>query len=243
MKKIYLGVAATLWALNSLGFAAAFEGKVHYKKLGKESGEGREMEFSIKGDKFRIEVAAHGHLGVTIMDTKTKQAIMLMPDRKTYSVMKLDQNPKANPKTPLGKLIKTGKTETIAGYLAQEWAYEGGESKISLWGNKDLGAWGFGGGHSQEAPVEIPEEFKNGGFFPLRMVSHGGGMEATKVEKKALPDSLFEVPAGYTKMDGPSPSLRGLSPEQNKAVMDGMKNMTPEQKAMMEKIMHGKHGQ
>ncbi len=44
-------------------------------------------------------------------------------------------------------------------------------------------------------------------LFPLRVVSTDKAsketfrMEATNVEKTALPDSLFSVPAGYEKLD------------------------------------------
>jgi hypothetical protein len=102
---------------------------------------------------------------------------------------------------PKGKLMKTGKTEKIAGYLAEEWAYKGGEKKASFWGSTELGAWSMMSAKGRGPQMDVPEEFKKGGFFPLRIVSEDGGMEAVSVEKKSMPDSLFEVPAGYKKMD------------------------------------------
>jgi hypothetical protein len=60
-------------------------------------------------------------------------------------------------------------------------------------------------------------------------------MELTKVEKKTLPASLFEVPADYKKTDA---AIGGLTPEQRKAMEDARKhmleNMTPEQRKAYE---------
>ena len=58
--------------------------------------------------------------------------------------------------------------------------------------------------------------------------------ELVKAEKRALPASTFEVPAGYKET-----SMMGtmMSPEQQKQMEDAMKNMTPEQRKMMEEMM------
>ncbi len=77
--------------------------------------------------------------------------------------------------------------------------------------------------------------------FPVRWVIRRKGstetlasMEITRLEKKSLPASLFEVPAGYAK--GGSP-MSGLTPEQEKAMADARAKMgdsfgkmTPEQR-------------
>ncbi len=89
--------------------------------------------------------------------------------------------------------------------------------------------------------------------YPVRMVEHTEAgdeklrMEIVKVERRSLPASLFEVPAGYreTSMMG----VMAQTPEQQKQMEDAqkkmeeaMKNMSPEQKKMMEKMM-GPQGQ
>jgi hypothetical protein len=77
--------------------------------------------------------------------------------------------------------------------------------------------------------------------FPIRWVTKGEGrtgetvtMEMTKYEKKSVPASMFEVPAGYQKSDAMSV---GMSPEQKKKVDDAFQNMTPEQRKQMEEAM------
>jgi hypothetical protein len=221
--------------------AAQFEGIARYKLLGPDFGS--EVEFSIKGDKIRMDMNSGGHQGATIMDSKTKQAITLLPNRKAYMVMKVDQKGAAKSKKP-GKLVKTGKTETIAGYKAEEWTYESADGKMSLWGNKDLGGWAFSNvGQGQGNEMEIPADFKEGGFFLLRLgnVKDGleAGLEAIKVEKKSLDAALFEVPKGYEEVDMGA-MMGGMSQEQHKEMMEKMMNMTPEQRAMMEKMLKGK---
>jgi len=252
MKKLILMAVATL-ALQAQAWAAPFEGVATYKLLSGKDKSPKEMTFSIKGDKFRTDVAEKGRKGSMIMDMKSKKMIILMPDEKKYMEMSLDGKMGQGKAKNAGKLVKTGKTETIAGYKAEEWAYEGGKDKLSIWGTKDLGGWtpmnSPEGGKGPQ--FDIPAELKDGSFFMLRVSGDKGGMEATKVEKKSLEASLFEVPSGYAKMDmggmmgggakkGQGGGMGGMSPEQHKEMMDAMKDMSPEQKAMMERMMKGK---
>lgn len=95
--------------------------------------------------------------------------------------------------------------------------------------------------------------------MPLKSVVHDdtGGtmtMEVVKVEKKSLPASTFEIPAGYTKsnggimdmmggMSGPqADAMRARMEEARKQMQEQMKNMTPEQREMIEKMMQQRGG-
>lgn len=257
-KRILLSASLVL-AASALS-AKSFEGVATYKVLGKDGSEGpKEMQFSIKGDKFRSDMNQGKHQGSMIMNMKSKEMITVMPEKKSYLVMKMDgKMPKRDKAKKAGKLVKTGKTETIAGYKAEEWVLEGSEKKTSIWGTKDLGGWAFSGGpKGPGSDLEIPAEFKDGGFFMLRVVGEkGGGIEATKVEPKTLDDSLFEVPAGYQKMEmggmmggmggeegakgRKGHGMGGMTEEQRKQMMESMKDMTPEQREMMKKMFKGK---
>ena len=78
--------------------------------------------------------------------------------------------------------------------------------------------------------------------FPVRWVIRKKGstqplatMEMTRLEKKSLPPSLFEIPAGYTEA---AFAMRGgLTPEQEKALSSMRENMTPEQRRAYEDAM------
>ena len=245
-KSLILSLSLALSSASLL--AAPFEGTARFKTLGTESKGAHEMEFSIKGDKFRIDIDQGGHKVAVIMDSRAKQAVTIINERKAYMVMKLDGQGAASDKAkPAGKLVKTGKTETIAGYKAEEWAFEGGEPKTHIWGTQDLGGWSPVSDPRGRGPqMEIPAELKDGNFFPLRVVGEHGGMEAVKVTKKSLAASLFEVPEGYEAMEMgafggmPPGGAKGSgepSAEQKKMMMERMKNLSPEQRAMIEKMM------
>ena len=233
-------LSAALALSSTALLAAPFEGVVTYKLLRDDASTIQTMDFSIKGDRYRVDMSASGHQSVMIMNTKAKEFISLMPERKSYMVTKMDGKA-ASPAKKAGKLVKTGKTATIAGYKAEEWTYEGAEHTTSIWGNKDLGGWAFSNPQSRGPQIDIPAAFKDGGFFPLRVVGDkGNGIEAVKVEKKSVDSSLFDVPAGYTKMDaGAAGGMSGMSAAQKQMMEEKMQHMTPEQRAMIEKMMQG----
>ena len=77
--------------------------------------------------------------------------------------------------------------------------------------------------------------------FPVRWSTRNKGsrdatmtMEMTRVEKKSLPASLFELPAGYKQSET---AMGGLTPEQQKQIDDAMKDLTPEQRKAFEDAM------
>jgi outer membrane lipoprotein-sorting protein len=145
--------------------------------------------------------------------------------------------------------------EKILDYKTQHVLATGKESKIELWTAKDLldyatfnrlqGAQGnrMGGGD------QLQKALKDAGAdgIPLKMVTtmNDGAtvtMEVVKAEKKALPASLFQIPPDFKKSTGgmmgdmpgmSSPDMDALK----KQMEDALKNLTPEQREMMEKMM------
>ncbi len=84
--------------------------------------------------------------------------------------------------------------------------------------------------------------------YPVRFVTkeaEGGGgmtMEVTRVERRPVPASMFEVPPGYkeTSMMGmmaQTPEQAKQMEEAQKRMEEAMKNMTPEQRKQMEEMM------
>jgi len=79
--------------------------------------------------------------------------------------------------------------------------------------------------------------------FPIRMKFHGAAvgaeieMELVSLEKKSVPASMFQIPAGYRET---SAMGVGMSSEQEKQMKDALSRMTPEQRKAYEDAMRGK---
>jgi len=204
-------------------FAADFEGKVEMKAkapdmamLGVDS---MSMNMAIKGAKVRMDMKAAGagaqeglaammNMSV-IINTDKKEAAMLNSAKKTALVMPIkDKTEEAGSSKFDGDFKATGKTDTILGYKVEEYVStsESG-SYTEMWLSKDLGA--FRAMQQQGQKQKGWEKFlADNNFFPMKLVEYSskGGkvvseMEVTKVEKGSVPDSTFEIPADYKKMD------------------------------------------
>ena len=170
---------------------------------------------------------------VMLWDTEGGKITTLMPSRKMYVTMELKQaaadikemkRSHGEEDTEFPKLTRTGKQETIAGYTCEHWLM-GEKQEVDICVAKGLGYFGMGG-QSAGGPgswknfVFSPKmlaqaaahpdwvKFLEGGAFPLRLTAGSDGktmmtMEATKIEKKALDDSIFSIPPDYKEMKVP----------------------------------------
>ncbi len=124
--------------------------------------------------------------------------------------------------TKFPKLTPTGKEETIAGYTCEHWLM-GDKQDMDICVAKGLGYFGMGsqigGGFAAAKSLFFnpkllaqaaahPEwvSFLKGGAFPLKLTMMEDGkpkmaMEATRIERKSLEDSLFTVPPGYKEIN------------------------------------------
>ena len=110
-------------------------------------------------------------------------------------------------------LEKTGEKQKMLGYDAVKyvstyqgkktdlWLAEGLGKFMSMESVNPMGGGSRGGGQPWERALAGQE------LFPLRVVTYDAGareefrMEATAIEKKSLPDSLFTPPAGYQPIE------------------------------------------
>ncbi len=124
--------------------------------------------------------------------------------------------------TKFPKLTSTGKQETIAGYSCEHWLM-GEKQDMDICVAKGLGYFGMGGqarggfGSLKNLSFDPkllataaahPEwvKFLEGGAFPLKLTMLENGkvkmkMEATRIERKTLDDSLFSIPPGYKELN------------------------------------------
>jgi hypothetical protein len=210
MKKFLL---ASLLVIPAFLSAASFEGKVDFK-ITTGRGKAEQMSYQMKEGKIRMEVAGQKEVGGIIVDVAQKQTLMLMDKERMYMVMAMpDVAAQAASQSEEGTLERTGEKEKILGYEAVKYVstYQG--KKTDLWLAEGLGtfmAMPSGnpmGGQRGSSGQAWERALAGKELFPLRVVSYEKGnresfrMEATAVEKKSLPDSLFSPPAGYQKFD------------------------------------------
>jgi hypothetical protein len=169
-------------------------------------------------------------------------------DAKKYTVEKLGQ-------------------ETILGYKTQhvlvkeENTGNGKGTTTEMWSAKDLLDYATfsklqarrGKAAGEEAMLKALKDADADGI-PLKAITTTGDgakvtMEVVKVDKKSLPTSTFEIPDGYTKSEGGLMDMMGgmsgaQADEAKKKMGDAqqrmdeaLKNMTPEQREMIQKMM------
>jgi hypothetical protein len=216
-----LAVGALLSAVQTFA-ADTFEGKVSLA-ITADQGRAMNLDYSLKGQKIRMDMNAEGHEVATIMDLGKMEMLMLMAEQHMYMVMPM--------KKPIEQALEkqgagsadvevTGKTETILGYKCNQILVKDKGAVTELWAAEGLGAFmGLGGGGGGmfgggrrgggANAAKWEEALKGKGGFPLRVISRDAAgkqtfkMEATKIEPGSLGDSLFSPPAGYQKFSMP----------------------------------------
>jgi hypothetical protein len=176
------------------------------------------LKLEIKGDKSRTETPGLGM--ASISDATAKKMWMLDPTARTYTELDLATAGKAvaaastaapKPKT---KVTKTGRTDVVAGYSCDVYEVDDpsgamAHTELCMASGLSMMALGLTGPFSMLSAGD--DEWKDvlSHGFPLRVLMRDATgaplvkMEATRIEKKSLPDSEFQVPPGYTKTASP----------------------------------------
>ncbi len=265
-----LVVAYTL-SCPALALAAGFEGVIEARISSDvpQAGPARPSHLADAGGSARTYVSRLGtrmelQLGGVSMTTVVRKdrpglALLLDDAHKTYS--ELDTQ-RVSGDRPVEKYVarKLG-SERVAGHDCVHGTVTGEHGhQWEVWTTRDLGgAEGFwqgqaarGGGGQGPSFASLASALKEAGLdgWPLKMVTRSGRgattWEATRIERKALPASLFSV-EGYRQTEGGlmgAASQVRLSPEQQARVdqarakmIEAMKSMTPEQRQRMEQVL------
>ncbi len=213
-------IAFPLLAALLLGHETAnADYKLIYESTGNPLNEG-EFTILVKGDKTRFDSAKVS----TITDASKKETIVLQHETKTVlqvpsnitsDVIKNISQPETASTPP--SFTPTGRKENISGYACEEYTTTQRGLEMAFWIakdfplkdelmhqsavlNKTLGLEEGAFTHSQAFPG-----------FPIRTVIKSGTTEYTTTLKSAstetLPDSAFEIPAGYKQFDIPGGAL------------------------------------
>jgi hypothetical protein len=191
----------------------------------------------LKAGKMRMDVAAPGPQGgfSQIVDPDSEKVISLAHGPKVamemsrsgfFSTLAPWMPKDAQGEAAQPDMKKTDRTAIIVGHPCQYWDYtlKGRErGSICL---ADIGVdWVHLGG--PEATRWASQTFGSR-RFPVRYVSYDSEgketstMEVTRLERKRIPDSVFEVPADYKRMNAPN-MMEGLP-----AMMGGAEGARPD---------------
>ena len=195
--------------------AADFEGTVAMKLSGPRGTPG-EMTFSLAKGKSRIDMQTReAGSPAMIFDHAKQEMTILMPEQRMYMVQPMPK-PSDLPAAARGEnatVEKTGETERILGYDCVKYVSNSPEGVTEIWVTDQLGTFmGLGGGNPMgggrnRMPDAWASALRGQEAFPLRVITKAKNgkesfrMDATAVNKGAIPASAFTPPADFQKFD------------------------------------------
>ena len=197
--------------------AEDFEGVLHMATTHAGAGTSSKMDWYLKNDKARVEVArADGQATVMIFDATTRTMQMAMPGTKNYMVINLSGARGEHIREALDKqtVERTGRTDKIVGYSCEVWRIidkEGDRLKNDICVAKGFGKaasfWVDPKEMKRSSQPSWVKQLVDEGGFGLRSIHYdeagkeSSRMEVTSLERKTLDSSLFSFPADWVKQD------------------------------------------
>ena len=151
----------------------------------------------VKGENLRQEMNMGGQNQIMIFQKEKGVVWILMPGQRMYMEMAAGGEQSMAPPT-LEEMEKMGDKkylgeEKVNGYKCKKFSYTSNDPSVgttTMWISKKL-----------NFPIKTEMEGSSG---PM-------SMEYKNIQEKKLPESLFEIPAGYQKMSMPSmPNMPGM---------------------------------
>lgn len=167
-----------------------------------------EIEYMTRSGKMRLNLRTPmGSMGIIASPAEQKM-FMLLDAQRMYTEQPLALGAMqaragtAPPKAPV--ITRTGKKETVAGYECEHLLIEGNPRETDVCVARSLGPY-----VSPTLGTQMPawqRALAADGAFPLKVTGPDGTvqLEVTKIEKRKLSPSLFDVPDDYTKMQLPA---------------------------------------
>ncbi len=208
---LVVGVVTTaLSCIASVGAAQNFEGIITIRVSARgQNSESQLIELLSRGAR-GVRVNVGGQMGAASMLSipSEKKVYVLLDAQSMYMEMATPGAAARTADVVTPTITRTGKKETIAGYVCEHVLIETPKETNDVCMAKGLGTFlnfAAGMGMARAVPDWQTALAADGGF-PLK-VANGAGLvmlEVTKIEKKKLSDALFTIPSNYTKMAGPS---------------------------------------
>ncbi len=221
MKKLLTLMCGATLVATSAAWAADFEGTVTMKMTGPRDTPNA-VTFSLAKGFTRIDMKSpDGTDAAMIQDHAKQEMLMLMPQQKMYIVRPMPKPGEMvamTGTTEPSTVEKTSETEKILGYDCVKYISKAADGITHIWVTDQLGTFmGIGGnpmggsggrrGGGAQAPQAWEAALRGKDAFPLRVVTKAPDgkeafrMEATAVNKKAVPASSFAPPGDYQKFD------------------------------------------
>jgi hypothetical protein len=180
--------------------AESFEGVVRFEAKDPK-GRVSNLDYFLKGNMTRVEAdnSRLGRLTVVLRD-RSGESLCLIDEKRTYaSRLRIREN------APQALFSNDGSKKLILGQVCEHLVLKRRGGPIEIWACHGLGVnfRSFESGPFSRAPQPAWEEaLIEQDYFPLEIEEDGHlSIKAVSFQKKSLPDSLFEVPAGYTESD------------------------------------------
>lgn len=207
--------------------SGTFEGKILLHVDGKKAETGPfDLECELKNDSLRMDVPKElldkekrlGTKAWGVFRASDKKGFFAMdPSKQAYTVdfdAAGDDIKKSVPHAgPPGSTVpskatvkRTGKKDTVDNIPCEEWEVQEGESRALVCMATESAGWFKIPTKVLPDDLALAAELLDGKHFPLRVIGfekgvESGRLEIKKIEKKPIPDSDFQIPAGYTQID------------------------------------------
>lgn len=189
-------------------YSQQFEGEIYFTKESPD--DTSHYSYKIKGDKVRVEELDNNLqlINYMIVNLSSRTIIAVNPNRKLYVDMPVHFY-KGGPDTISYKIIKTENSQIIMGYKCYQWRVQNKKDKteIVFWVSKEQFNFFFDFlkivNRAEKSSVYFLTIPNTRGYFPFMSVERTMLREqrmqllVTKIQKKSLPLSLFEIPADY----------------------------------------------
>lgn len=203
--------------MQPTSFAQQFEGVIETKNTTTDE-RGAPQQFTmtlyVKQDMVRIQNSAVGTSPPSTMIYRGDMKVVWMLDEEGRSYFEIRQNEQpqeihapslSDAKAP--EVRKTGKKKQVLGFPCEQIKIMDNEQQTEIWATRSLGDL-FGTISrvlgAEGTGQEWEDKIMKMGYYPLIASTRIGrkvleSQEVTKIEKKHLPQDLFELPARFTK--------------------------------------------
>jgi len=207
---LYLTLGMLICLGNFVFAQTSFEGKI--KLQVSDEGERNTIEYLVKGERIRFDIADADAMGSMIFDAKKRSMMILMPQQNMYMEMDLNltgADSYFEGDSYRGKIKRTGEKKTIKGYDCEKWIAEEDGQIIESWLTDQLGGFMFYGNPMDGSGADWKSKLSTPNLFPLLVNVFESGklvssMEVLEINSQKLENSLFLPPSGYQKFEMPS---------------------------------------